>query len=181
VSLSYDATPPTIEGATPSRAPDYNGWYTHAVSFKFRGDDSMPGSGVAGCQTVTYYGPASGSVTGGCWDKAGNYAAETIPVSYLEVLAKAAAARVASAPLLLRWKAKPHASYYNVQVYRAGRKVLSTWPSGTSLFLSRSWRFDGRRFRLKPGRYHWYVWPGYGSRAADRYGRRIVSATFTVT
>jgi hypothetical protein len=34
---------------------------------------------------------------------------------------------------------------------------------------------------LKPGRYRWYVWPGYGSRAAIVYGRLIGMARFTVT
>ena len=27
---------------------------------------------------------------------------------------------------------------------------------------SKTWRFGGKRHRLAPGRYHWYVWPGYG-------------------
>jgi hypothetical protein len=177
-AFDYDATPPTISGATPSRSPDYNGWYTRPVSFAFRGTDGP--SGIDHCQTVTYAGPVSGSVTGGCWDRAGNYAEATVPVSYLQVVAKPGE-RVASVPLLLRWKSRSHASYYNLQIYSSGHKVLSTWPSRTSLLIRRSWRFHRRRFQLKPGRYHWYVWPGYGSRAADRYGRRMVSATFTVT
>jgi hypothetical protein len=179
VSFKYDGIAPAIAGATASRSPDYKGWYTHPVSFTFKGMDS--GSGIKACQTVTYSGPDSGWVGGGCWDQAGNYSKVEVWVPYLPDVVKGAAARVASVPLLLHWKAKSHASYYNVQIYRAGRKVLSKWPSRTSLFLSQSWRFDGHRFRLKPGHYHWYVWPGYGSRAADRYGRRIVSATFTVT
>jgi hypothetical protein len=120
-------------------------------------------------------------VTGGCWDRAGNYAQLTLGVSYLQVVRKAGGARVASVPLLLRWRSRPHAAYYNLQIYRAGHKLLSKWPSRTSLLVSRSWRFHGHRFHLKPGRYRWYVWPGFGSRAADRYGRMIIAGNFSVT
>ncbi len=181
-SINYDATPPTITGATPSRPPDFNGYYTHPVSFAFAGTDS--GSGIASCDTVTYAGPSSGSVVGGCRDQAGNSATSLVPVRYLQVLSPATSARTASVtttPLLLHWKGVRRASYYNVQIYRGGKKVLSTWPSKTSLLVSSSWRFAGHRFHLKPGRYRWYVWPGYGSRTAARYGSMLVSATFRVT
>lgn len=179
VSLAnYDATPPTITGATASRRPDYKGWYTKPVSFTFTGTDV--GSGIAGCQVVRYTGSAGGSVTGGCWDRAGNYAAIRLRVPFLRVIARRSVAGVASAPVLLRWRSVRHATYYNVQLFRGNRKLLSTWPSSSNLFLSRTWRFNGRGFRLKPGRYRWYVWPGYGSRKADRYGPSLISATFTV-
>lgn len=181
-SLNYDATPPSITGATPSRPPDFNSWYTHPVSFTFTGTDS--GSGIVSCDTVTYAGPSSGSVVGGCRDQAGNSATLAVPVRYLQVLSPvpgARAASVKSTPLLLHWKAIRRASYYNVQIYRGGRKVLSTWPSKTSLLVSSSWRFAGHRFHLKSGRYRWYVWPGYGSRTAARYGKMLVSATFNVS
>lgn len=54
-------------------------------------------------------------------------------------------------------------------------------PLGASLQLGRAWRFDGRRYRLRSGQYHWYVWPGYGPRRSARYGRLIGSSTFTVS
>jgi hypothetical protein len=177
-ALNYDATAPTITGAIPSRRPDSNGWYTHPVSFTFTGTDSV--SGIASCDTVTYGGPGSGSVLGGCRDRAGNYATRAFPVRYRQGSSPGSNARVASLPLLLRWSAAPHAGYYNVQVYRAGRKVLSAWPTQPSLRVSRSWSFAGHRFHLKPGRYRWYVWPGYGSRTAARYGPVIVAKTFRV-
>ena len=72
------------------------------------------------------------------------------------------------------------ASYYNVQLYR-GAKVLSTWPAHARLQLRPTWRFDHRRYRLKPGRYRWYVWPGFGRRGSARYGRLIGSGGFVVT
>ena len=49
-----------------------------------------------------------------------------------------------------------------------------------SLQLHRTWRFDGRRYHLKPGRYKWYVWPGFGKRKAARYGQMVGSGTFIV-
>ena len=33
----------------------------------------------------------------------------------------------------LRWRAAPHATYYNVQLWLRGRKVLTSWPAGPSL------------------------------------------------
>ena len=73
--FAYDATPPAVS-ALPSRSPDHNGWYNHPVTFAFGGTDAT--SGIAGCSTVTYSGPASGSatVTGSCSDRAGNVCTE---------------------------------------------------------------------------------------------------------
>jgi hypothetical protein len=82
---------------------------------------------------------------------------------------------------MLSWTAAPGATYYNVQLFRADpKKVLSMWPKRASLQLRRTWRFDGHRFRLKPGKYRWYVWPGFGKRKAGRYGHMIGSGTFVV-
>ena len=74
----------------------------------------------------------------------------------------------------------PKATYYNVQLYRNGKKILTAWPTTTSFRIERSWRFDGRVQRLTPGRYRWYVWPGLGARSANRYGKLIGSRSFIV-
>jgi hypothetical protein len=58
--------------------------------------------------------------------------------------------------------------------------VLTKWPRTTQLQLRSSWRFRGERFRLAPGRYRWYVWPGFGRRSAQRYGRLLGTSTFRV-
>lgn len=89
-------------------------------------------------------------------------------------------ARVA-APPRLAWTAVPKATYYNVQVFRGGKKILTAWPSGESLQLQRSWRFDGRTQRLLPGRYRWFVWPGFGPRPQSRYGKLLGARGFVVT
>jgi hypothetical protein len=88
-------------------------------------------------------------------------------------------ARVASPPLLV-WTPVENAAYYNVQLWR-GRRILSAWPSRPSLRLRRSWTYGGRRYRLTPGRYRWYVWPGFGGRAAKNYGRLLGGSSFVVT
>ena len=49
-----------------------------------------------------------------------------------------------------------HATYYNVQLWRAGKKVLTTWPAGPSLRAAGS-------SRPAPT---WLVWPGLGPRSA---------------
>jgi hypothetical protein len=71
----------------------------------------------------------------------------------------------------LRWRPTKKASYYNVQLWLAGRKVLTTWPTVPSLPLR----------GLKPGRYTWLVWPGIGDRAKHRYGPLLGKSTFVVT
>jgi hypothetical protein len=82
---------------------------------------------------------------------------------------------------LLRWTSVRGARYYNFQLYRGGKKILSTWPTHASVRLKSSWRFDGHRYRLTPGRYRWYVWPGFGPPAADRYGPAIGYHTLVIT
>jgi hypothetical protein len=73
----------------------------------------------------------------------------------------------------------PNATYYNVQLWRRGR-ILSMWPRGTSVRLPRAWVYQGRRYRLSPGRYRWYVWPGLGRRSEKRFGRLIGESSFVV-
>jgi HYR domain-containing protein len=116
------------------------------------------------------------------FDRAGNRSRGVVrlasPVAQL-LLAPRPNARV-STPPLLRWKTASSASYYNVQIWRGNRKILSSWPAGTQLRLRRTWSFEGRRYRLTPGVYTWYVWPGLGAKAEARYGRMLGRSTFRV-
>lgn len=266
VGFHYDATPPTVTGAMPSRPPDFNGWYNHPVSFAFAGTDAL--SGIDSCSTVTYVGPdnANAQVVGSCRDRAGNVASLAIPFRYqatppslevaddpgdgivqlrwqasadLEIVrspgVNGAATTVVykgnsgsfddtrvrdgvhykytftaqdqagnvtvrtlfatplgprllappphatlTAPPLLQWTPVRGATYYNVQLFRRGHKVLSIWPGAAQLQLKRAWRFAGRHYRLTPGRYRWYVWPGFGRRAAGRYGPKVGMGTFVI-
>jgi hypothetical protein len=85
-------------------------------------------------------------------------------------------------PPILAWARAKRASYYNVQLIRAGRRILSEWPARPSFRLRRTWLYKGQRYRLQPGVYRWYVWPGYGRISAARYAKRALgSSSFVVT
>jgi hypothetical protein len=88
-------------------------------------------------------------------------------------------ARVFSAPML-RWAAARGASYYNVQLYRGSKKVLSAWPRTNRLKLRLRWTFRGRREALVSGEYHWFVWPGRGLRSEANYGAMLGQSSFVV-
>lgn len=87
-------------------------------------------------------------------------------------------------PPLLAWARVSGADYYNVQLWTIApggpRKVLSIWPTSTSLQLTSKWAFGGKTYGLAPGRYRWYVWPGLGAQKLGRYGSLIGSHVFVV-
>jgi hypothetical protein len=84
-------------------------------------------------------------------------------------------------PPRLRWPAIRHADYYNVQLYRGNQKLLTVWPEHAHLKLRRVLHFHGAHIKLRRGHYRWYVWPGFGSRAAQRYGSFIGQSSFVLT
>jgi hypothetical protein len=87
---------------------------------------------------------------------------------------------VVKAPPLLLWAAVARATYYNVQVYRDGHKVLSTWPVRARLRLRSRWVYKGRTYRLRKGGYRWWVWPAFGPRSKGSYGQLLGTGTFVV-
>jgi len=48
------------------------------------------------------------------------------------------------------------------------------------LKLTRRWAFDGEMYRLVPGTYRWFVFPGFGKRSQARYGALLGQSGFTV-
>jgi hypothetical protein len=103
-------------------------------------------------------------------DQAGNRAADAtsaVPTSSA-LLLPAKGARVHSAATLV-WKPVRRATYYNVQLFRGGHKILTRWPRAAHLRLG----------KLAPARYCWYVWPGYGPRSQRRYGDLLGKSCFT--
>jgi hypothetical protein len=104
-------------------------------------------------------------------DAAGNATTATTTATVPPSAATGAAARSTRKRPTLRWRARPRAEYYNLQVFRNGRKVLSAWPKRNRYTLRATWRFHGKTYKLTRGRYRWYVWPGYGPRSRHRYGR----------
>jgi len=95
-----------------------------------------------------------------------------------------------TAPPVLRWQAAPRATYYNVQLWlqrasgqqQAVRpvKVLSAWPAAPRLKLTARWTYEGKLYRLVPGTYRWYVFPGFGKLSQARYGGLLGQSAFTV-
>jgi hypothetical protein len=81
-TINYDATAPTVTGATPARAPDANDWYNHPVDVTFAGRDAA--SGISSCTTVTYKGPDGPAATlnGSCVDNAGNSGSGSVTLKY---------------------------------------------------------------------------------------------------
>ncbi|HEY2371871.1 MAG TPA: hypothetical protein VGH82_04930 [Gaiellaceae bacterium] len=105
------------------------------------------------------------------YDAAGNAVVlKGLATPSASLLAPRAAAHVRGG-VTLRWRAVRGATYYNVQLWLKGRKVVSTWPAGATLHID----------RLAPGAYTWLVWPGKGPRSSHRYGKKIGASTFVVT
>ena len=84
-------------------------------------------------------------------------------------------------PPLLRWTPVPRARYYNVQLFRDSRKILSAWPKRPRYQLKNRWSYRGKQRRLVPGEYRWLVWPGFGPRSKADYGRRMGPRGFEIS
>jgi hypothetical protein len=196
-ALNYDATPPSVGGLTILRKAGSAvlGWQTSPDVVRNQVARALATDGVA--STTVYSGSASVfsdvmlsrdvtyRYTVTAFDEAGNAASTTAisePTSDLQQLASSAlrpldGARL-SQPPLLRWKRVRRARYYNVQLFRDGRKILSAWPKRNRLELSRRWRYGGKRRLLTRDWYRWYVWPGRGLPAERDYGKLIGSSRF---
>ena len=113
------------------------------------------------------------------YDHSGNAShgiATVVPASVL-LRSPRDGATVRKAPSLV-WTTVPKATFYNVQLYNRGRKVLSAWPTAAKLALAPKWSYAGRRFKLERGAYEWYVWPAFGTRSKFRYGQLLGQGTF---
>ncbi len=194
VVIKYDATAPAITLLVPKagkrsaeltwrttpdalsiellRSPGVNG---EAESVIFRGSSSATSyldSGLRAGRTYHYRLSAL--------DQAANQATRK-----LEFMARGAllypgpGERVTKPPLLV-WSPVRGASYYNVVLVR-GRRVFSAWPMRARLQLPRKWTYHGRRYKLRPGTYRWYVWPGKGRLAAGQYGKLLGGSSFVVS
>ena len=83
-------------------------------------------------------------------------------------------------PRTFLWAPVAGAAYYEVAFYRAGRRVFLRRTKGARLSLPSRWTYGGRRMRLVPGVYRWYVWPIYTSAAGRRRGSAVVQSVLTV-
>jgi len=74
----------------------------------------------------------------------------------------------------LRWKRNARAAYYNVQLFKGRRKLMSTFPNSASAYI------PGQMLRAT-GTYRLLIWSGLGSRTLGRYERSPwVTKTLTV-
>jgi len=80
--VKYDSTPPSTQ-ASPTPAPNANGWFKAPLSVGWQGSDAT--SGIASCDSADpYSGPDTNgtSVSGSCNDRAGNSSTGTFVVKY---------------------------------------------------------------------------------------------------
>ena len=193
-ALSFDATPPDLKALSAS------GWDRRVM---LRWDatggaasvEVLRSPGIAGAPTSVVFRGAGGGfvdshvVNGSRYayeirigDAAGNTVSRIVrAMAGPRLIAPAVGAVVkARRSPVLRWTPVRRADYYNVQLFRDGRKVLSVWPTRARLKLKRTWRFAGRRVRFEAGEYRWLVWPGFGARSKADYGDRIGVRKFAV-
>ncbi len=171
----------TLTWAAPS-APDFD----HVVVVRSDATGGSPapvytGSGSTFVDTSVHSGTEYRYVIT-AYDHAGNRSAGIallVKPSPAVLISPRAGARVAKAPLLA-WVSSAGASYYNVQLFRGGRKILSMWPLANHVQLPKKWRFEGHKYTLSRGTYTWYVWPGLGARKVKHYGAVLGSSTFVV-
>jgi hypothetical protein len=192
-SFKYDATPPSVSNLR-ATSKNRSAQLTWSVSADTRVVEVRRAPGRNGePETIIYRGSATASsqdvgltvgrryhyrVTG--FDEATNSVTQSLVSIAAGALFSPAPGAKVSAPPRLRWTAVKGVRYYNLQLIR-GRKVLSAWPIRPDFQLRQTWVYKGRRYRLRPGLYRWYVWPGKGRIAAGRYGRLLGSSTFLVS
>jgi hypothetical protein len=195
--VDYDATPPVLTNVTASaddaaarlawqasgaakvmvmRSPTGARAAQSAVVYEGTGD-AFTDTGLSNGKQYTYVVQAV--------DQAGNAASASTSVtpnadaSTKHLLSPGAASSL-SRPPMLRWRKIARASYYNVQLFRHGKKILSAWPRKPHYQLRSVWTYRGHRHRLGKATYQWLLWAGYGERREHRYGKLLGKRTFTI-
>jgi hypothetical protein len=80
----------------------------------------------------------------------------------------------------LRWGSVANASYYNLVLWRDGKRFLDLWPTLSHVVLPTASVENGAQVRLTPGRYLWFAYPGFGPKASQRYGALAGSGVLVV-
>jgi hypothetical protein len=191
-SLPYDATPPAVSkmSVTSGDGHDIVRWRSTSP-----GDVAVVKRVARGSkkERIVFQGAAASftdhSIRNGVeyrysvqtFDQAANASVAVSKLAFPRVVTYGGAwvPRTPGAPILV-WRRLARASYYHVQLFRNGRRILAAWPQKTRLTLRPRWTWNNRRYRLSPGRYGWYVWAGLGPRGAARY-KPLGRATFIVT
>jgi hypothetical protein len=191
VTFKYDSTPPKLSDVTVAIGND-----TATLRWSASADASSVAvertPGRNGSPHTTLYKGTARSFTDSkvkngaryryelaAVDQAGNVASATVTAVPRALTSPMPGKTLTHAPLL-RWTPVRGAAYYNVQLFRGGHKVLSAWPVGTTLKLTRTWKFEGRSHKLGKGTYRWYVWPGVGKRKNAKYGKLLGGSSFSM-
>jgi hypothetical protein len=188
-TFAYDATPPGLGTSTA-------GIGDRLVRLRWSGAEApveiarSPGTG-SDPTTVVYAGTArtftdirvrNGTTyhyTISVRDAAGNATMRPLVATPVRGVLEPANGAEVTAPPRLRWSEVRNATYYNVQVFRNGRKILSVWPKRPRFRLREQWTYRGRVERMVAGEYQVFAWPGFGRFATQRYGRRVGTLRFT--
>ena len=185
--LSYDATPPSL-GKVTAKHGDRNVLLGWTASPDVQGVQVMRSRG-SGPNKLIFNGTGAAfrdkglrpgaqyHYTVSAFDVAANSATQALTVTATGRLINPVPGERVSARPHLAWLPAKSANYYNVQLIR-GKRILSAWPTHAHFKLPRSWVYQGHRYRLRPGVYRWYVWPGLGARARGHYGRMLGGSTF---
>jgi hypothetical protein len=186
--FNYDATPPSLSGVKVEAS-------SHAATVRW---NALPPWEVVTIQRspgdrVVFRGSGNSftdrTVLNGvvyvyvvvASDLAGNKDSDSVKAAPKGPLRVPAEKAQVSAPPLLKWVKVHKASFYNVQLFRNGRKILSKWPVRTQLRLRRKWVWNGRKRTLVPGTYRWFVWPAYKKRGGGvRYGKSLCFSDLVV-
>jgi hypothetical protein len=191
-ALEYDATPPQL-GFVSVRSTDGANlihWKSSspadvaAISRHARGsrtDRPLFNGAGAGFADKKIQAGVEYHYTVRTYDQAGNASEERNVLALPKVvpLGKIGYTPRAAGPPILSWSAKRGASYYHVQLFRNGKRILAVWPHKTQFALRTRWRWAGRRYRLAPAQYAWFAWAGFGTRAAARY-KPLGHSTFII-
>jgi hypothetical protein len=114
------------------------------------------------------------------YDAAGNAAVAALVARPRPPLHLPKAGAHVKSPPLLAWEAVEKATFYNLQLFQGSEKVLSVWPARNRFRLRDKWAFDGQLHALTPGRYRWYIWPGFGDKHKARFKARLGGSSFVV-
>jgi hypothetical protein len=109
------------------------------------------------------------------FDHSGNFSPaplrKTVTLAGLISLRPLSGSRVASSSPVLTWKATKGSTYYNVQVFHNGKRMLVGWPSKAAYRIPPG--------KLKEGTYVWFVWPAVQhAGGSPSFGKLIGRATF---
>ena len=136
------------------------------------GDGSVVYRGLRTSATFKLRPGKSGHLALYAYDRSGNVsrpARRVVSLASLIPLRPLTGSTVAAAPLLT-WKRKDGSAYYNVQIFRDGKRIAVGWPSQPA------YRLPVRL--LEPGTYTWLVWPALRRESGTVFADLIGRATF---